>query len=307
MMNKQSNLHGYPKWLLLLLVGCILLGLSAYQTVPAQTNPPGGPDTPEEIQAWREMRENLRLGLLPPISNASLSNGLDLSIQSPDVIDTIAEASTTVFQVYVDGNYEIYIGDGGGQNRVRLTNDPGYDGLPRLNSDVTQIAFVSDRDGDYEIYRMNLDGSGLFKVTNNIALDSRPDWSPDSSKIAFTSNINNQRYEIYTINTDGTGLTRLTNTTNRHNYDPAWSPDGTQIAYAVVNPSINPITDPLTNREWVNLMNSNGTNQHTIITNSLGAPAPWSYVENLVWASDGSILTFDFVPWDRYFTDIGAF
>jgi Tol biopolymer transport system component len=71
-----------------------------------------------------------------------------------------------------------------------------------------------------------------------------PAWSPDGSKIAFAGFPNETEKAIFTqvanpystseifiVNADGTGLIRLT--ANRVNDDwPAWSPDGTKIAFA---------------------------------------------------------------------------
>jgi TolB protein len=77
------------------------------------------------------------------------------------------------------------------------------------------------------------------------AIHEDADWSPDSpdgTKIVFTShrfcepsptdNCNNfPDTEIYTINTDGTELTQLTHIPFVEERAPAWSPDGSQIAF----------------------------------------------------------------------------
>jgi hypothetical protein len=257
--------------------------------------------TPTQTQAWddswHQMREKMRLGIMPSIPEDYQSLSDSQIIGSPGTIESINQGSVTVYQVMIDNTYEVYVADGHGQNATRLTSNSGDNGRPRLNYDATQIVFTSNRDGDYEIYRMNIDGSGLFKVTNNTSHEIRPDWSPDGSKIIFSSNVYG-RYEILSVNPDGTGLTRLTNDTTGNKYDPAWSPDGSQIAYVEVTNA---------GAESIHLMNSDGTNPHQIITNSPGAPEPWEFVGNLVWSPDGSLLTFDFVPWDRYFSSIGAY
>src|SRR5947199_68970 len=100
-----------------------------------------------------------------------------------------------------------------------------------------QFAFVSDaRLGQYDICLINTDGSGFVQLTTSLADDSWPAWNPDGTKIAFQSNRNltpggnASQLDIYVINADGTGETRLTtDTTNEA--QPAWSPDGTKIAF----------------------------------------------------------------------------
>jgi TolB protein len=81
---------------------------------------------------------------------------------------------------------------------------------------------------------------GQFSPPNPPAIHEDADWSPDGTKIVFTSHrsypsctnsdCNYPDTEIYTINADGTGLTQLTH----NDYEeraPAWSPDGSQIAF----------------------------------------------------------------------------
>jgi Tol biopolymer transport system component len=100
-----------------------------------------------------------------------------------------------------------------------------------------KIAFVSDRDGNAEIYTMNPDGSDLKRLTFDPGADSSPAWSPDGLRIVFgRSNFHegqgrfDGRGEIHVMNADGSNQTRLT--TSRNDNFPAWSPDGTKIAFS---------------------------------------------------------------------------
>ncbi len=53
-----------------------------------------------------------------------------------------------------DGNWEIYRVDVTSKQVIRLTNNPGIDGLPTVSPDGTRIAFVSNRDGGWAIWIM---------------------------------------------------------------------------------------------------------------------------------------------------------
>jgi len=113
------------------------------------------------------------------------------------------------------------------------------------------------------------DGSSNRGLTLN-KLDNNPSWSPDGTKIAFDSNrfddrfdetdygADNRDYEIYVVNTDGSDVTRLTNNAGIHDLMPAWSPDGSKIAFVSLRDGINEIY----------IMDSDGSNQTRITKNN---------------------------------------
>jgi eukaryotic-like serine/threonine-protein kinase len=103
-----------------------------------------------------------------------------------------------------------------------------------------QIAFASTRSGLPQIYLVNADGTGLTALTNMENGACQPAWSPDGSQIVFISPCRarvdfyeNNYYRdssLYLINADGTDLRPLT-TVPGADIEPAWSPDGTRIAF----------------------------------------------------------------------------
>jgi Tol biopolymer transport system component len=60
--------------------------------------------------------------------------------------------------------------------------------------------------------------------------DNFPLWSPGGDLIMF-SRLAEGDYEIYTVKPDGTGVKQLTRSRGNDAH-MAWSPDGTQIAFA---------------------------------------------------------------------------
>ncbi|MCP5298502.1 MAG: PD40 domain-containing protein [Chromatiaceae bacterium] len=82
-----------------------------------------------------------------------------------------------------------------------------------------------------DLYVMDWDGSGLRQLTNSGA-DAYPRWSPAKDRIAFNRRIGGPsgHWDLYLIDPDGSDETALiTGTTN--DITPAWSPDGTRLAY----------------------------------------------------------------------------
>jgi Tol biopolymer transport system component len=95
-----------------------------------------------------------------------------------------------------------------------------------------------------------------------------------NGKIAFHTNRDAGNFDIYTVNVNGTGATRLT-TSGGEDLLPAWSPDGTKIAFVSTRDG---------NYE-IYTMNANGTNQLRITTNAIDDVQP-------VWSPDGTKIAF---------------
>jgi Tol biopolymer transport system component len=122
---------------------------------------------------------------------------------------------------------DVYVMDADGSNQIRLTTTLGFDAFPEWSPDGARIAFSSDRQALDDVFVMDADGSNQTRVTRGRAVDERPDWSPDGGTIVFSRNGN----DLWTVAPDGTGLTRLTFTERRDEFAPAYSPDGTKIAF----------------------------------------------------------------------------
>lgn len=94
----------------------------------------------------------------------------------------------------------------------------------------TKIAFISSRSGHKEVWTMDYDGAGQHQLThlNSIALSPR--ISPDRSRIAFSA-LARDSWQIQMYSLD-LGRSVAFPHFGGDNFSPAWSSDGTKVAFS---------------------------------------------------------------------------
>jgi len=201
----------------------------------------------------------------------------------------------------------VYVMDANGANLRRLTNTPSFTEGEEFQAtwapDGSWLAFVSTRSegprdpdnpinysDDREIYRIDADGANqqqLITTTSRIS-DEQPSISPDGTTVAFASNLHwhtsgVDQLDIYVMKADGTGESRRLTFDGAPTYplemrsqNPAWSPDGSRIAYESTRSGNSEI--------WV--MNADGTGEPVNVSNHE------SWDSDPAWSPDGTQITF---------------
>ena len=140
--------------------------------------------------------------------------------------------------VFARPNKGIYVVAADGAGLHRLASGP--DDYPAWSPDGKRIAFTTDSG----LWIMDADGSHKRRLTVDSNWDDLgPAWSPGGDLIAFTRFTDSGR-DVRVIAPDGTGGRRLAHSTGAVidpnvaiDVAPAWSPDGTRVAFDVASRS----------------------------------------------------------------------
>jgi Tol biopolymer transport system component len=110
---------------------------------------------------------------------------------------------------------------------------------PVWSPDDKQIAFSGTHGGITDLYIVNADGSGMRQLTNDEYGDLQPAWSPDGKKLAFATDrgpetnlsiLKFSKWRIAVMDLASGAIEVLPNQGGL-NLNPAWSPDGRQLAF----------------------------------------------------------------------------
>src|SRR6266545_1659034 len=158
----------------------------------------------------------------------------------------------------------IYLAPADGSSTPRrLTAGEKQDSAPRWSPDGTELAFISNRAGEKkQLYVLPLSGGEPRRLTDVKESVREPVWSPDGTRLAFSSRVpdslydeedearrpphrfkrlwfklddegwtGDRRQQLFVVVADGSSEPVQLTHGDYESSAPAWSPDGSQIAY----------------------------------------------------------------------------
>jgi Tol biopolymer transport system component len=220
------------------------------------------------------------------------------------------DGSKIAFRSHRDGNEEVYVMNADGSIQANLTNTPTSDYSPAWSPDGAKIAFASNRlnPAGNDIWLMNADGSNPTRLTDIPGISEYPSWAPDGRRLAFHCTFGRRLpqgvgdFEICVVSLDSLEVVQLTDAPGESKL-PAWSPDGTRIAFETNRagwPTLPDYTPPAYESERFGefelyVMNTDGSGQVNVTNHPReddSFPA-WSPAGRLVFSRYGCLMVMN--------------
>jgi len=138
-----------------------------------------------------------------------------------------------VYQGNASDSYQIWMVNADGSGAHQVTNDRYFHSQPAVCESGRSIVFESDPAGTLHLFKMDLDGNNLTQITNGGGENS-PNCPIQSNDLVFRGTGPDGRALLYKMQLGGGSPIALSDLLLVN--EPAYSPDGTRIMAALMDP-----------------------------------------------------------------------
>ena len=153
--------------------------------------------------------------------------------ETAQVIDVTDEPTgRIIYTCQIQGD-EICIINADGSNWRRLTNTPLANFNASLSPDGRKVLYVVNDGTNSEIYELDVNSGNSNQLTKLKASLGSPEISPDNQSIIFHYRSGSDILKLWIMNRDGSNPHEFFSEAGKDIHDATWSPDGTQLLFAL--------------------------------------------------------------------------
>lgn len=176
------------------------------------------------------------LGTRPPITQITNTppdvDPLITNTPADIVLDPATPSGRIVFTCQIAGD-EICIIDADGSNFRRITDTLSGNSYASISPDGKYVIFVGKPDKTTEILEISLE-TGDVKLLTDLGVNiGAPEISPDNKYILFTYRADNHAAQVWIMERNGNDAHEFYSVSGKDVHDATWSPDGSQVLFAM--------------------------------------------------------------------------
>jgi WD40-like Beta Propeller Repeat len=141
------------------------------------------------------------------------------------------DGSRLAVAVFRDPGRSLWVMDADGSHAVQIADAENV-GRPSWHPDGEHLTYTAQQGGRTEVHVAAADGGSDEVVYSEVAPGTyavfSSTFSPDGSQILFDAGTEDQ-YDIFVMDADGSNVRQITDTGT--DYNPSWSPDGSEIVF----------------------------------------------------------------------------